>query len=530
MTDVPFATDGDAVRASERRLRLALDTAAMGVLEVNLSTGEAIVSEHVPRLLGYEPGEAATSLEWLLSHVHADDRFAVRRGVDPVTSEEWLTEAQFRVVRRDGAVRWWNRRAAVSEGHDGARLVVVVADITERRLLEEKAREAHKLEAIGQLAGGIAHDFNNLLTVIAGYSETMLAVLTPAHPLAHDVVEIRRAAERAALLTQQLLAFSRRQFLRPTLVDACDVVRDIGAMMTRLLTGDVRLVLDIAGMPATVRVDRGQLEQVLLNLAVNARDAMPDGGSLSMAVAPVEMGEREAATLYPMPAGRYVKLSVRDTGIGMPPDVRARAFEPFFTTKPPGEGSGIGLASVYGIVKQSGGFVFAESEPGAGSTFHVYLPAAAGDVPGSAHAPSETEPPAVGTVLLVEDYRRVRELARKILTRQGYRVLDAASGEEALDICRGYGDAIDVLLTDVVMPGIRGTDLAVRVREMRPGIAVLFMSGYPGDATAVHGLTQEEAFIEKPFTPTSLADKVREVLERSSARRALARYARDRRQ
>jgi CheY-like chemotaxis protein len=228
-----------------------------------------------------------------------------------------------------------------------------------------------------------------------------------------------------------------------------------------------------------------------------------------------------------MPPGRYVRLSVRDTGVGMAPDVRARAFEPFFTTKPHGAGTGIGLASVYGVVKQSGGFIFAESEPGAGSTFHVYLPAAGEEAATTATAASAPEPAAAGTVLIVEDYRRVRELARKVLTRRGYRVLDAASGEEALDVCRVYADPIDVVLTDVVMPGMRGTELAARVREMRPGIAILFMSGYPGDAAAAHGLTQEEAFIEKPFTPTSLADKVREVLERSSVRRALTRSARD---
>ena len=320
-----------------------------------------------------------------------------------------------------------------------------------------------------------------------------------------------------------------RLFLQePALVDAGDVVRDVGAMISQLLSGDVDLRLDVASAPATVHVDRGQLEQALLNLAVNARDAMPDGGTLSMAVAGVDVSARAAVALHPMPAGRYVQLSVRDTGVGMPPDVRARAFEPFFTTKPPGQGTGIGLASVYGIVKQSGGFIFADSEPGRGSTFHVYLPDAGAAGPSGASA-SMREPPAVGTILLVEGYRRVREFTRKVLTRRGYRVLDAASGAEALDICREYGDAIDVLLTDVVMPGLRGSELAARVRDMRPGIAVLYMSGSEGDAPAAHGLRQGEAVIEKPFTPTTLADTVREALERSSARRVLQRSAGERR-
>ncbi len=512
VTDVVTATE--ALRENERRLALAFEAAAMGVAEFDFATGGIVFSGNFVRLLGYEPASAPHTFEWFLSHVHEEDRPTVRSAFDVATGGEPLGEFHYRIVRRDGAVRWWASRARIVNDASGrpARLIGFVADVTERKHLEDQVRHSLKLEAIGQLAGGVAHDFNNLLTVITGYAETLLAALDPADPKVADVVEIRRAAERAAMLTQQLLAFSRKQVLRPEVVDANEIVRDISAMIGRLIGGNIDLRVELGPQPLPVLADRGQIEQVLLNLSVNARDAMVEGGVLEVATRVVEVSERHAERLFPMPPGRYVLLSVCDSGVGMTPDVRARAFEPFFTTKGPGEGTGIGLSTVYGIVKQSGGFIFVESAPGQGSTFDVYLPHTKVDEAQPRLAGAAEPPREAMAILLVEDYRRVRELARKVLTRQGYRVLAAASGDEALRMADQYAGPIDLLLTDVVMPGLSGPDLAERLLERRPDTRVLYMSGYAGDALDALGLQDKRAaFIEKPFTPAALAAKVREV-------------------
>jgi PAS domain S-box-containing protein len=506
-----------ALRDSERRLQLAFEVAQMGVAEYDLHTGRVVFSDNLIRLLGHEPDSAPHTLDWFFSHVHPDDQNIVRNVIERVTAGEAVDEVHYRIARRDGAVRWWAGQARVvceSEGHPW-RVLGVCTDITDRKSLEEQVRQSLKLEAIGQLAGGIAHDFNNLLTVITGYAETLLAAVDPADANFADIVEIRRAAERAAVLTQQLLAFSRKQVLRPTLVDANEIVRDISGMIARLIGGNIELTVHGGHAPMTVLADRGQMEQVLLNLAVNARDAMPGGGRLEMSTRVADVPESEALHLYPMRPGRYVLLSVRDTGVGMSPEVRARAFEPFFTTKPVGEGTGIGLSTVYGIVKQSGGFIFVDSEPGQGTRFDVYLPLATATADARARSAGDASR-AARTILLVEDYRRVRELARKVLTRQGYRVLAAASGDEALEIVRAYSGSVDVIVTDVVMPGLSGPELVARVQELRPGIPVLYISGDARGALSVQGLEDEGvAFLQKPFTPAALAQKVGELARRS---------------
>jgi PAS domain S-box-containing protein len=350
VTDVVTATE--ALRENERRLALAFEAAAMGVAEFDFATRRIVFSGNFARLLGYEAASVPHTIEWFLSHVHEDDRATVQSAFDVATGGEPLGEFHYRVVRRDGSIRWWASRARIVNDQDGnpARLIGFVADVTERKHLEDQVRHSLKLEAIGQLAGGVAHDFNNLLTVITGYAETLLATLDPADAKVADVVEIRRAAERAAMLTQQLLAFSRKQVLRPEIVDANDIVRDIAAMIGRLIGRNVDLRVELSGAALPVLADRGQIEQVLLNLSVNARDAMPEGGVLEIATRVVDVNERRAERLYPMRPGRYVLLSVCDSGVGMTPEVRARAFEPFFTTKGPGEGTGIGLSTVYGIV------------------------------------------------------------------------------------------------------------------------------------------------------------------------------------
>jgi two-component system, cell cycle sensor histidine kinase and response regulator CckA len=519
VTDVVTATE--ALQENERRLALAFEAAAMGVAEYDVATKRLLFSGSFVRLLGYDVGTVPHTFEWFIAHVHAEDRAAVESTYGVAVGGGPIGEFQFRVVRRDGSVRWWTSRARTVSDSSGVPVDVVgfFADITERKHLEDQMRHALKLEAIGRLAGGIAHDFNNLLTVITGYAETLVAALDATDPKLADVIEIRRAAERAAHLTQQLLAFSRKQVLRPEVVDANEIVRDVAGMIGRLLGGRIDLQVTLGDAPKTVTADRGQIEQVLLNLAVNARDAMPEGGVLELKTRIVDINERDAEHLYPIRIGRYVLMSVHDTGIGMTPEVQARAFEPFFTTKGPGEGTGIGLATVYGIVKQSGGFIFIESEAGQGTRFDVYLPHTEAPVREEHEDAADSQAREASTILLVDDYRRVRDLARKVLTRQGYRVLTAASGDEAIQVSQQFDGTIDVLVSDIVMPGISGPELARQLRQLRPDLATVYMSGYTGDTLDSLGLDRQGAeFIQKPFTPAALAQKVRDVLGRRAVR------------
>jgi PAS domain S-box-containing protein len=518
VTDVVTATE--ALQDNERRLALAFEAAAMGVAEFDFVTRHITYSANFVRLLGYEPGTVPHSFEWFFSHVHAEDRAAVQSAFDAATAGDPIGEFHYRVVRRDGTVRWWAGRARILADVAGrpARAIGFVADVTDRKHLEDQMRHALKLEAIGRLAGGIAHDFNNLLTVITGYAETLVAALESDDPKLADVLEIRRAADRAAHLTQQLLAFSRKQVLRPEVIDAKEIVRDVAGMIDRLLGAQVVLKLELSDGAATITADRNQIEQVLLNLAVNARDAMPGGGELRLQTGVVDITADAAERLYPMRPDRYVLLSVCDTGVGMTPEVKARAFEPFFTTKGPGEGTGIGLATVYGTVKQSGGFVFVESEVGSGTRIDVYLPYTRAHTAEHIDSTVAHSPREASTVLLVEDYRRVRELARKVLTRQGYRVLTAPSGDDALVVAREFSGTIDVLVTDIVMPGISGTELARQLQETRPGIATVFMSGYPGETLdSIRHDGHGAGFLQKPFTPSALAHAVHEALSRRPA-------------
>jgi two-component system, cell cycle sensor histidine kinase and response regulator CckA len=509
-----------ALRASEHRLDLALQLGAMGVTDFDYRTGELSLSAGLVRLMGYETPPLTTGLSWFLQHVHGEDRgslAAIFNAIKTPLASEY--EALFRMVR-DGTIRWWFGRVRVIRDDSGhpTHAVGLVSDITERRQLEEQVRQGQKMEALGQLTGGIAHDFNNLLTVISGYADSLRRSIAPADPRFDDLGEIQRAADRAALLTQQLLAFSRNHVLRRALLDTNVVVRDIASMIGRLIGSSIDLKVALAGRTAPVLADRGQIEQVLINLAVNARDAMPQGGTLEIRTTVVDVTAAHASRLYAIRPGKYVRVSVCDTGIGMPPDVQARVFEPFFTTKDPGKGTGIGLSTVYGIVTQSGGGIFLTSEAGVGTTFDVYLPFATGfrtrSTPAApvARLPS-TEPHGAATVLVVEDFDRVRVLAHKVLARYGYRVLTAQSGAEAIDLARACDDPIDLLVTDVVMPGMSGPELARALNTIRPDTPVVYMSGYAGDVLDQRGVDADEAaFLEKPFTPTTLARKVREVL------------------
>ncbi|HXF96086.1 MAG TPA: ATP-binding protein [Gemmatimonadales bacterium] len=411
----------------------------------------------------------------------------------------------------DGKKIWYDLRIQpCAEG-----VSVLSLDITERRRAEERLREAQKMEAIGRLAGGVAHDFNNVLTAIFGYVELMFEDLAEHNPARRDLEEIRKAAQRAAGLTRQLLAFSRQQVLDPVVLSVNELVEDIDKMLRRLVGEDVELRVSLARDAGNVRADAVQLQQVLMNLVVNARDAMPTGGKLLIETANAELAQQYADGDRLVAPGPYVMLAVSDTGVGMDAGIRARIFEPFFTTKERGRGTGLGLSTVYGIVKQSGGYIWVYSEPGRGTTFKVYLPRvdAPAQVPARA-AEVGGSPGGSETILLAEDDELLRPLARGLLQKLGYTVLEAKNADQALAMGRDRGGAIDLLVADVVMPGGSGRELATRLAEARPGLKVLYMSGYTDDAIVQHGMLEPGLhFLQKPFTPSVLARKVREVLD-----------------
>jgi PAS domain S-box-containing protein len=399
---------------------------------------------------------------------------------------------------------------------EGRRARLVLAkDVTERLRLEEQLRQSQKMEAIGQLAGGIAHDFNNLLTAILGFCGLLERQVGANTQMRGDVAEIRHAAGRAAELTRKLLAFGRRQMLAPQVLDLNGLVADLDRMLRRVIGEDIELIAQLDPELAPVKADLGQLEQVILNLVVNARDAMPQGGRVTIQTANTDLDETYTETHAPVVPGRYVLLAVSDTGTGMHPDAKAHLFEPFFTTKEVGKGTGLGLATVYGIVKQSGGYIWVYSETGSGTTVKIYLPRS--DEPAQP-APRarvlQGLPTGSETVLIVEDAEAIRSLARKVLTAQGYTVLEAGDGAEALKIAQRHAGPLHLVLTDVVMPGMGGRELAQRLAPLRPELKLVYMSGYTGDAVVHRGLLDDGLpFLAKPFTPEDLALKVRVALD-----------------
>jgi signal transduction histidine kinase len=395
-----------------------------------------------------------------------------------------------------------------------------VRDLSERRRAEEalrqteeRFRQAQKMEAVGRLAGGIAHDFNNLLTVITGCTEILLGDFPQSEETRELLGEVQNAGRRAAKLTSQLLAFSRRAIRAPKVLDLNTVVADMDRMLHRLIGEDIQMVTAQAEDLNRVKVDPGQIEQVIMNLVVNARDAMPTGGKLTIETANVELDEASVRAYPELKPGPYVLLAVSDTGLGMSPEVQARLFEPFFTTKEVGKGTGLGLATVYGIVKQSEGQIAVYTEPGHGTTFKVYLPCCEEPISELRRVPTPEPPPGAGTVLLVEDEDDVRTLTRRALARQGYRVLEARHGVEALKVWEQHRGTIDLMVSDLVMPEMNGGELARRLLQERPDLKVLFLSGYSDGAVLRANLLEEgRAFLQKPFTPRVLARKVHELL------------------
>jgi two-component system cell cycle sensor histidine kinase/response regulator CckA len=400
--------------------------------------------------------------------------------------------------------------------------VGIARDISERRLLEEQLVQSQKMEAVGRLAGGIAHDFNNLLTSILGYSDLALGQLAPDDPLRSEVQEIGKAGERAAALTRQLLAFSRKQIIEPRILALNDVVSDLSKMLRRLIGENIDLVTTLDSDLGSIRADPGQVEQILVNLAVNARDAMPDGGRLVIETQNVDSYEPYSGGPVKAAAGPYVLLTVSDSGEGMDAETQSHIFEPFFTTKEIGKGTGLGLATVYGIVKQSGGDIWVKSERGQGARFEVYLPRVGESVPAAEPGQAADPPHGSEWILLVEDEEAVRHLARRVLEAGGYFVLAAEHAAEALEIAARHPGAIDLLVTDVIMPGMSGPRLSERLCVVRPRIKVLFISGYADAEIAERGvLNAETALLQKPFTPDTLLLRVREVLDAAPGRRIL---------
>jgi two-component system cell cycle sensor histidine kinase/response regulator CckA len=412
-------------------------------------------------------------------------------------------------------------RSHLVDNHGRPARLALLEDRTERAGLERQLHHAQKMDAIGQLAGGMAHDFNNLLTAIFGYCDLLLSDIPASDPRRGDIEEIKKAATAAASLTDRLLAFSRKQIIEPKVLDLNGVVGDMGRLLQRVIGEDIEMELNLAPQLGRVKADPHQIGQVLMNLVVNARDAMPQGGKLTITTDNIALDDTYAHMHVGVVPGPHVMLAVSDTGTGMSPEVQSRLFEPFFTTKPAGKGTGLGLASVYGIVKQSGGNVWVYSEVGHGTTFKVYLPlvdATADEAMPAALSPQPAAPPPAmstngATILLVEDNPSLEQIARRILKRYGYSVLSAPSAEEAVRVSRGHAGAIDLLLTDVVMPGQSGPSLATLLTTERPAMRVLHMSGYTDDAVVRHGaLSGTATFLQKPFTPEGLGRKVREVL------------------
>jgi PAS domain S-box-containing protein len=508
-------------------VRLLMESIGEGVIGVDVRGRCTFVNRSAARILGREREDLINQEICALLHMSAENGKAC--SADSCALLQHLREGRgFR--KQDVAIQRHDGRSLVVDylsspilGRDSVHgAVVTITDLTERKKaehtlthLQQQLQQSQKMEAIGRLAGGIAHDFNNLLTAITGYCDLMLMSLRSADPLYQHGLEIKKAADRATSLTGQLLAFSRKQVISPRFLDLNAVLAEMDKMLRRLIGEDVELVtLNRLGL-GIVRADPGQIEQVILNLAVNARDAMPRGGKLTIETADVHLDESYAERNPDVHPGPYVMLAVTDTGHGMTEAVKARIFEPFFTTKPQGKGTGLGLATVYGIVKQNGGHVTVYSEPEVGSTFKICLPRVADPLHNLAGADA-LPPPRHGTetILVVEDEEMVRTLVRTVLRRHGYTVLDACHGGEALLTCEQYAEPIHLLVTDMVMPQMGGRQLAERLFPLRPDMRVLYLSGYTDDAVVRHGILEAGTpFLQKPFTPEALARKVREVLD-----------------
>jgi PAS domain S-box-containing protein len=503
------------LRNSEERLALVIDATQLGTFDFDPRNREVTCSEFFKRQLGVGP-DARVTVETLFSGLHADDKSRVRKNIERVLRQgsNGLFVDEFRVIGIEDRVE--RRITAMGRVYFDAqgqavRFVGVTLDVTERRQLEEEFRQAQKLESVGRLAGGVAHDFNNLLTVILGYAQMILHDMPPEHPLRDAIDEIAKSATRASDLTRQLLTFSRRHVSETKIILLNDVLNDLQRMLSRLIGEDIHLNLTLDPEAGLFRADPGQIEQVIMNLAVNARDAMPGGGEMAIATSRLVVDE-ELALLHPsLTPGTYVMLSVRDSGTGMTAEIQAHIFEPFFTTKPQGRGTGLGLSTVYGIVTQFGGAIWVDSQPGHGSRFTVIFPAVKKEVAAAPLPPANTPASGNETILVAEDDPVVRRFVRGILERHGYTILESSNGRAALELARQHPGPIHLLLADVVMPEMGGAELSQQFPSVRPGVRVLCMSGYTDRAFPEAELPG--GYLQKPFTTEALLTKVRKVLD-----------------
>ena len=509
----------EALRKSEARLREAQHSARIGSWRYH-PDGTLTWSDEMYELFQL-PRDVSPTHEAVVNVIHPDDRSGSYSTclMNAINCGATEFEAEYRVVHPDGTILTVLSAGKINRDANGQVIdaVGIVQDITERKRLEEQFRHAQKMEAVGRLAGGVAHDFNNLLTAIIGYSQMALLRMGPDDKARREIQEIETAGQRAAALTGQLLAFSRKQVIQPTVLNLNIVVAELSRMLQRLIGEDIELVSDFDPELGFVKADRGQIEQIIMNLAVNARDAMPEGGKLIIETSNLELEEGDTAEGIALPTGSYVKLSISDTGVGMNPETKSRIFEPFFTTKEQGKGTGLGLSTVYGIVKQSGGHISVESEESNGTKFRLYLPKVNEGAERTMEDLRQTPAKGTETILLVEDEASVRKLAAMVLREIGYTVLEASGGEEALSLVSQYTGKIHLLLSDVVMPGMSGKELSERLKEQIPGMKVIFASGYTEDTILHHSVLDSEIeFIQKPFTPSSLSKKLRKVLGRTA--------------
>lgn len=510
----------ETLRESEERLHQVVSSISDHIYVTEITgSGQRLnryLSPNVEILTGYplEKFQADWSF-WASCVIHPNDRITAAVQAQR-SSEGKNSEVEYRMVRADGQTIWVRDNARVQTQGASKMIYGVVSDITERKQLEEQFRQSQKMEALGKLASGISHDFNNILTVIIGHSSLLLDNISPEDPLCKDLEQIQQAGERAASLTRQLLAFSRQQVLQPKILDLNTLVINIEKMLQRLIGADVELTTILSPQLKPVKADPGQIDQVILNLVINAREAMPEGGKLTIETARVYLDETYTHQHVGVKPGPYIMLAISDTGCGMDKETQSRIFEPFFTTKEQGKGTGLGLATVHGIVSQSDGHIWVYSEAGQGTTFKIYLP----------QAEEALEPLPLNqffpktrlgseTILLVEDEDLVRSLTYRILLQNGYTVLEAHYGNEAIKICKQYKAPIHLLVTDVIMPGgMSGGQLAEHLTQLRPELKVLYTSGYTDNAIIHHNiLNSDTAFLQKPFTPDTLIRKVRDVLD-----------------
>ncbi len=514
-----------ALRESEERYRTLVETSPDAIALVDLNLNVLMVNRPALALYGYESPEEVVG-QSALNFISPQDRPRALREVQQVLEKGSLANSEYTQLKK-GDLPFPAELSAsliLDEEKKPLAIICITRDISarkrgdeERAALEDQLRQSQKMEAIGQLAGGVAHDFNNLLTVIKGYCQLSLAETKEGTPSTDALEVIGKAAEKAADLTRQLLAFSRRQIMEARVLDLNDLLQNLEKMLRRIIGEDIELVTSLNEDLGRVKADPGQIEQVVMNLAVNAKDAMSKGGKLIIETANVELDEAYARAHVSVTPGRYVMIAVSDTGAGMAPDVRNRVFEPFFTTKGKGKGTGLGLSMVYGIVKQSNGNIWVYSEPAKGTTFKIFLPRVDEPVEKlKTQEAGEEFPRGSETILIVEDDREVRNLTVRILKRQGYAVLDGSYGDEAFNVCRQHKGPIHLLVTDVVMPGMDGRTLSECLSQLHPEMKVLYMSGYTDNAIVHRGVMGKGMnYIQKPFTVDALAKRVREVLDRS---------------